>query len=148
MRESDPAHPWRNLHHCFPDIEVVYCDLPDDVGGWWDGDRTIYLDQRLTQRGRRSALAHELWHIRRGVVPRDAVLRAREEATVDELAARELITIESLIAAVLWCRGVSGADMADEVWTDPHTLGVRLATLNDDERAQIEDALAECDWHT
>ncbi|WFR74376.1 hypothetical protein P9209_14685 [Prescottella defluvii] len=60
---------------------------------------------------------------------------------MDELAARSLITIEALIDGLRWCRGVTDAELADEVWTDQHTLNVRLATLTPAERQQIEVAL-------
>lgn len=140
-------HPWRKLREEYPHITVVWDDtLPDGVAGYWDGETTIYLDPRLTQRARRSTIEHETAHVDRGFVPTDAVLLAREEAVVDELAARNLITIEALIDALRWCRGVIGAELADEVWTDQHTLNVRLAALSPAERTRIESALAACDW--
>ncbi|MGW2096079.1 hypothetical protein, partial [Promicromonospora sukumoe] len=95
---------------------------------------------------RRSVLAHECTHVERGIIPVDEVLLAREERAVDGIAARRLISIERLIDALRWCRGVTGAELADEVWTDQHTLAVRIANLTADERAQIDAALACCDW--
>lgn len=140
-------HPWRNARDHHPAIEIITsCRLPDGVAGFWDGDTTIYLDRDLTQRSRRSALEHECTHAARGIIPIDAVLHAREEMAVDVIAARNLIRIEHLIDALRWCRGVSGAELADEVWTDQHTLNVRLASLTREEHAQIEAALANSDW--
>lgn len=140
-------HPWRQLRDHYPHIDIVWDDtLPSGIAGFWDGETTIYLDPRLTQRSRRSALEHECAHVDRGFVPMDDVLLAREERAVDIIAARNLITVEQLIDALLWCRGMSGAELADEVWTDHHALNVRLAHLTPDERSQIEMALANCDW--
>lgn len=140
-------HPWRKLRDDHPNIEIVWDDdLDEGVAGYWDGESTIYLDPRLTQSQKRSTLEHETTHIDRGFVPSDDVLLAREESKVDEIAARNLISIDSLIDALRWCRGVAGAELADEVWTDQHALNVRLATLNPAERAEIEAALTDCEW--
>ncbi|NKW17037.1 hypothetical protein GTA26_05310 [Rhodococcus hoagii] len=140
-------HPWRKLRDRYPHIDIEWDDsLPDGVTGFWDGANTIYLDPRLTQRAKRSTIEHETMHLERGFVPVNGVLLAREEAKVDELAARNLITIDMLIDALRWCRGVTGAELADEVWTDQHTVNVRLATLSAAERAQVCRALADCDW--
>lgn len=136
-------HPWRRLRDDHPHIDIVFAPLPDDISGYWDGETTIYIDSRLTQSARRSTLEHETWHMRRGIVPTNSILLAREEAVVDELAARSLITIEALIDGLRWCRGVTGAELAEEVWTDQHTLNVRLATLTLAERRHIEIALSQ-----
>lgn len=139
-------HPWQWLRDHLPHVTVVSHPLPDDLAGGWDGDGRIIIDSRLTQAARRSVLTHELVHIARGSVPDDPVLMAREEAMVDEIAARALIGLDTLIDALRWCRGVPSADMADEVWTDRHALLVRLATLTPAERATVAEALADCDW--
>lgn len=139
-------HPWRVLRDRFPHITIdLDHEIPGDRAGVWIGD-TIYIDRRLTQAARRSTLEHEVCHVDRGFVPDDPVLIAREEAFVDELAARNLITLDALIAALRWCQGVASAELADEVWTDRHTLNVRLATLTRAERAVIEAELANCEW--
>lgn len=139
-------HPWRRLRDQHPRIDVVWAPLPDGLAGYWDGHRTIVLDSALTQAARRSTLEHELAHVERGPVPADAVLAAREEATVDEIAARRLIPLGLLVDALRWCQGAAGAALADEVWTDQHTLNVRLATLTADERKHIEAALSNVEW--
>ncbi|MFD4294178.1 hypothetical protein ACFWQG_13255 [Rhodococcus sp. NPDC058532] len=147
MKGSRRHHPWRHARDHHPAIEIITnCRLPDEEAGFWDGGGRIFLDRDLTQRSRRSALAHECAHVERGIVPVDAVLEAREERAVDIIAARRLITVELLIDALRWCRGVTGVELADEVWTDQHALNVRLASLTPAERAQITAALADCDW--
>ena len=139
-------HPWRWLRDRHARIDIVWRQLPGGRAGYWDGAHTIVLDPRLTQAGRRSALAHELVHVERDLIPTDAVLLAREEAAVDEIAARRLISLDALIDALRWCQCAPGAALADEVWTDQHALNVRLRTLTPTERVQIETALADCDW--
>ncbi|WP_411815539.1 ImmA/IrrE family metallo-endopeptidase [Gordonia sp. SND2] len=139
-------HPWRWLHDRHARIDIVWHELPGNRAGYWDGARTIVLDPRLTQAARRSTLAHELVHVERGIIPIEPTLIAREEAAVDEIAARQLITIDALVDALRWCQRCAGAALADEVWTDQHALNVRLATLTRDERAQIEAALADTEW--
>ncbi|MFC9786474.1 hypothetical protein [Rhodococcus sp. NPDC127528] len=147
MKDCRRHHPWRTLRDQYPHIDIAWDDnLPDGVAGFWDGETTIFLDPRLTQRARRCALEHETTHVNRGFVPVDEVLRAREEGKVDEIAARNLISLDMLADALRWCRGVAGAELADEVWTDQHALNVRLAHLTPAERTQIESALADCDW--
>lgn len=147
MKGSRSHHPWRKLRDDFAHIEIVWDDtLEDDVAGRWDGGSIIYLDPRLTQPAKRCTVEHETTHVERGFIPIDEVLLAREESLVDEIAARNLISIGSLVDALRWCRGVAGAELADEVWTDQHTLNVRLATLTPAERSQIETALTDCDW--
>ncbi|WP_242676731.1 hypothetical protein [Rhodococcus sp. ABRD24] len=134
------------LRDRFPHITIdLDHELPGDRAGVWIGN-TIYIDRRLTQAARRSTIEHEVCHLDRGVLPEEPVLVAREEAIVDELAARKLITIEALVDALRWCQGVASAEFADEVWTDRHTLNVRLATLTHVERAQIAAELANCEW--
>lgn len=134
-------HPWRVMRDDHPQITIdLEHELPGDMAGAWIGD-TIYIDRRLTQVGRRCTLEHERQHLERQIIPDHPVLAAREEARVDELAARNLITIDALIDALRWCQGVGGAELADEVWTDRHTLNVRLATLTPKERRQIARAL-------
>lgn len=134
-------HPWHVMRDEHPHITIdLWHELPDGVAGAWIGD-TIYLDHRLTQVGRRCTLEHERIHLERQLIPDDPVLVAREEAVVDEIAARNLIPLDILIDGLRWCQGVAGVEMADEVWTDRHTLNVRLATLTADEQQQIRTAL-------
>ncbi|MFT3661961.1 MAG: ImmA/IrrE family metallo-endopeptidase [Gordonia sp. (in: high G+C Gram-positive bacteria)] len=139
-------NPWRWLRDHHPRIDIVWCFTDDGIAGGWDGDRHIVMDPRLLQAARRSVLAHELVHVERGVLPEQPVLIAREERTVDRIAARLLIPLDALIDAIRWCRGVAGMEMADEVWTDRHTLLARIETLTADERAHIDGALADTDW--
>lgn len=139
-------HPWRRLRDYHPRVDIIWQHLPDGVAGYWDGGSHIFLDPRLTQAARRSTLAHELVHVERDLIPTNAILVAREEAAVDEIAARRLITIDMLVDALRWCQRCGGAALADEVWTDQHALNVRLRTLTAAERTQIEAALADTEW--
>lgn len=102
---------------------------------------TIWLCSTLTQAERRSALTHELQHAERGIAA--APYRAREEVIVDELAARKLIPLPGLIEVLRWTR--DPYQIADELWTDAHTVRVRLNTLDPIEVTEIEHAL-DGDW--
>ncbi|AVL98926.1 hypothetical protein C6V83_00140 [Gordonia iterans] len=138
-------HPWRALRDHLPHVDITWQRIAGAVCGYWDGANRIVMDPRATQAERRSTLAHEMAHIERGVIPLDPVLAAREEATVDEIAARALITLDQLVDALRWCRGAT-SECADEVWTDRHTLAVRMNTLTPAERNYITGRLADCDW--
>ncbi len=139
-------HPWRHARDHHPQIDIISRRLPDGVAGFWDGGQRIYLSHLLTQRGRRSVLDHECAHVERGIIPINEVLAAREELAVDIIAARRLITVEQLIDALRWCRGVVGVEMAEEAWVDLHALRVRITHLTSDERARVVEALADTDW--
>lgn len=136
-------HPWRRARDEFPDWEVDYSrTLPDGVAGKIVG-RVIYICSSLTQAARRSTLGHELEHVDRGTTEHidDAWFRQREEATVDSIAARKLITLDELVDALAWTRFEVGPECAGELWIDAHTLRVRVRNLTDDERAFIDEEL-------
>ncbi len=130
-------HPWRAAAQLFPHINIV-CDhpLPNGVRGLVNGD-TVWLCSTLTQAERRSALTHELQHLLRGI-PAPLYL-AREERVVDELAARKLIPLDGLADALRATADVH--QIADALWTDAHTVRVRMNTLGPLEVAELEHAL-------
>ena len=72
-----------------------FADLADDdqYGETDFRRREVVLDRTLSQVERRCTLTHELEHIHRGPLSDDDHLAAREEAIVDELAARRLVTL-------------------------------------------------------
>lgn len=143
-RGSSTWHPWRHLRHHHPHLEVRFADLPDGLLGYTDlSAGVIVLDRSLTQVERRCTVTHELEHVHRGPVPLDPALAAREEAIVDEIAARRLVSLRDLIEALLWSD--SEHEVADELWIDVPTLRTRVARLAEDERAAIEDRLAQTD---
>ncbi|TWS20987.1 hypothetical protein FK529_05720 [Tsukamurella asaccharolytica] len=89
----------------------------------------------MTQAERRSALTHELIHDERQVYPRDVVLAAREERTVEALAARRLIDLNDLVEVLRWTRHEEEA--AEELWVDVPMLLALIRSLTDDERMWI-----------
>lgn len=134
-------HPWRTAAERYPHITIVTeHPLPRGVAGLIK-DTTIWLCSTLTQAERRSVLTHELQHLERGI-PAPEYL-AREERLVDELAARQLIPLPKLIEVLHWTR--DPYEIADELWTDAHTVRVRLNTLDPIEVTELEHAL-EGDW--
>ena len=101
--------------------------------------KTIILDPGLTTAEHRSVLTHELVHARRGPVPR--WLRAREEATVQQISARLLIDMPDLADAAAWSRHI--AEVADELDVDIATVHTRAATLRTDEQAILAERLRD-----
>lgn len=140
IRRQADYHPW--LHAAELDVEVVFADLGPETLGWWDPEtRTVFLRRGLTQRQRRSVLAHECVHASHDDRPiLNAVLNAKRERATDEVAARRLIPLERLIEALRWSG--NERELADELWVDVHTVRVRFAALTRRERAAIEAATA------
>ncbi|MGH3956433.1 MAG: hypothetical protein ACRDTI_20605 [Mycobacterium sp.] len=132
-------HPWRALATRYPHI-AVSCDhvLPRGVAGLWQGE-TIWLCKSLTQAERRSTLTHELIHVDRGLAP--IVLRAREEHMVDVLAAQRLISLPDLLHGLQWTN--NDYELAEELWTDVHTVRVRRQNLTQGERAWLADRVED-----
>ena len=132
-------HPWRHLRVRYPDVQVSSRHrLTDDVMGLQQG-RRIWLCRTLTQAERRCTLTHELVHRERGPVPPDPAAAAAEERAVDEIAARRLITLGSLVDGLRWTRDAH--QLADHLWVDLPTLRTRMTTLDPIEVADLENAL-------
>lgn len=134
MTTTEPTptwHPWRTLREEFPDVSLEWTKLPGGIGGFTDGD-TIWLDPRLNQVGRRCTLTHEMWHLRRRILPADPV----EERICDELAARQLIPLPRLIDGFRWTQCAD--TLTKHLWVDARTLRVRLDALDPIEVAELE----------
>lgn len=97
--------PWGDLARR-PDIVCRSCRLPQGHGLWFPDLRAIALDDRLDRVGRRCALAHELVHVDHQdeqiahVGPDGPRQARRQEARADREAARRLIALERLGAAL------------------------------------------------
>ncbi len=110
-------HPWRHLRVRYPDVRVSCRHrLPDRLMGLQAG-RRIWMCRTLTQAERRCTLTHEILHLERGLVA-DPAAAAREERIVDEIAARRLITLGSLVDGLRWSR--DPAQLAEHLWVDLH----------------------------
>lgn len=134
-------HPWRALRH-LSDWTLVIADLGDRLlGHTCHTSRTITLNTGLLQTERRSTIAHELEHAHRGPMPRHPVLALREEAVVDQGAARALVTLDALLEALRWSRELH--EIADELWVDAATVRTRLDHLHPAERAYLKRHLGE-----
>lgn len=121
-------------------MHVVFDETEDCLGHWDSDSRTITLARGLTQRQRRAVLAHELEHASNDDRPLlDAILHARRERATDAAAARRLIPLACLAAALCWTG--NERELADELWVDVHTVRVRLAGLTSHERSLLEEAL-------
>lgn len=123
----------------YPHISVS-CDhvLPRGVAGLWKGE-TIWLCKTLNQAERRSTLTHELIHVDRGIA--SPIHIAREERYVDVLAARRLIPLPALLQGLQWTD--DDYELAEELWTDVHTVRVRRQNLTLTERAWLADRVED-----
>lgn len=132
-------HPWRTLAVQYPHI-AVSCDhvLPRGVAGLWKGE-TIWLCKTLNQAERRSTLTHELIHVDRGIA--SPIHIAREEHYVDVLAARRLIPLPALLRGLQLTN--DDRELAEELWTDAHTVRVRRQNLTPTERAWLADRVED-----
>ena len=132
-------HPWRRLR------ELAHITLRWHVGGplgWTDfATNEVSIREGLTQAQRRSTVCHETIHVERG--PCLAGYDQHEERVVNELAARRLIPLPTLIDVMLWT--LDEYEMAEDLWTDVETVRTRLATLSVAERKMIQ---AELDHRT
>lgn len=139
--QAGEYHPWAHAERLGVRVHLVDFE-DDDTFGYWDADsRSIYLRRGLTQRQRRSVLAHECEHASNDDRPLlDAVLHAKRERATDQMAARRLIPLELLIHALRWTG--NERELADELWVDVHTVRVRLGNLRASERRSIEAALS------
>ena len=141
-RSSDMT--WNPDDHTQGHRIIDHHPLPAGIAGLTDG-HTIWLNPNLTPAGRRCTLAHELIHIERGVIHHlPDVLAAREEHTVDRIAAHRLIHIDALVDAIVWAQGDHDrCSIAIDTDVDLSTLDVRLRTVTPDEAAAINRALAD-----
>lgn len=92
-------------------------------------------------RQRLCTLAHEYVHIQRGPVP--GWLTPREERTVDQIAARLLISDDALADALTWCRDEH--ELADMLHVDVPTMIARLEGLSDAETREVNRRLDEAE---
>lgn len=144
MKARGIWHPWRHLAHHHPHVTVRFADLPDGMYGYTDfAAGQVVLDRSLMQVERRCTVTHEDIHLHRGPVSDVPHLRDKEEAIVDHIAARRLVSLGELIEALL----VSDhpTEVADQLWVDVPTLRTRIAGLAEAERAAIEERLRASD---
>ncbi|AGM28130.1 ImmA/IrrE family metallo-endopeptidase [Mycobacteroides abscessus] len=135
----DSWHPWRIIGERYPHIIVSNRHrLPRGVRGLWKGN-TIWLCKTLTQAERRSTLTHELLHIERGLAA--PTHRGREERLVDILASRHLIPLPALLRGLQWTN--DDYELAEELWTDVHTVRVRRNNLTAAERTWLADRVED-----
>lgn len=144
-------NPWADLGsrpHICCDSHTV--ELP--VGhGWWLPDvMGIVLDRRLSRIQRRCALAHELQHVDNGdeqvytVGPDGPRQAKRQETRADRQAARRLIPIETL-AAAMRAHPHDPEVVAHELDVTVDVLRCRLDHLAAVERRCLEEELARRD---
>lgn len=136
--------PWRDLRS----LAHVRLDFTDDdrlldgaVARYYATVDRMLMDRRLgLQVDRRCALAHELGHAENGDLPcGDDRYDARQEARVEQWAARKLIELPALADALLWSDDPH--EVADALWVTVELLEVRVEHLHPSERAWLRNAL-------
>ena len=130
-------HPWRDARDR-EHLNITFERLADGRRGCLRGDR-VTINTGDDQAQRRSTLAHELVHDERRIFPQDEVLQAREEETVERIAARRLIALDHLVDVLRWTR--STGEVAAELWVDVPMLQALGRSLTDAERAWIDEQL-------
>lgn len=139
----NPYHALRDEH---PEITLAVLRLPAGQAWWLPEDEGIVLDNRLSQAERRSALSHELEHVRAGDTYCDQAIRGagrigrRQELAADSGAAKRLITLDELADAFIWCLGY--VEVAEYLHVDQRTVRARVLNLTPAEKAYIERHLA------
>lgn len=134
---SGMYHPWRDARDR-EHLNITFERLADGRRGCLRGDQ-VTINTGDDQAQRRSTLTHELVHDERRIYPRDDVLRAREEETVERIAARRLIALDHLVDVLRWTR--STGEVAAELWVDVPMLQALGRSLTDAERAWIDEQL-------
>ena len=138
-------NPWRDLRDNWPHVQVVLEPLPERVLGLirCDGMQVV-IDSSLPRRQARCVLAHEIVHLERGLTHCLGEWRAEEERVVHDLAARRLITLTQLAAAMVQV-GDDEARLVTELEVDKATLALRRAMLTSTEQLTIGKFLDDRD---
>ncbi|WP_256987183.1 ImmA/IrrE family metallo-endopeptidase [Rhodococcoides fascians] len=130
-------HPWRFLRDHLPGVEVAFPSNLRELGRC--SPNLIEIDPTSNQAERRSSLTHEMLHLIRGTVHSESPGAQAEELIVEELAARLLITLPSLLRALQWSQ--DDRELADELWCDVRMVQTRRATLTQCEREWLDARL-------
>lgn len=117
------------------DVDIVLAALPAGVLGCTDG-RTIWLERSQKRGQLRSTLMHELEHLADG---HDSCQPPIVERRVEERAARNLISLDALLDALLWTQ--DERELCEELWVDRAMLRTRLSNLADDELSLLRSVL-------
>lgn len=136
--------PWQDLRRNWPEVRVLTSALPGDLLGVLRYP-VIVLRAGTTAAQRRCTLAHEIVHLERGLAD-TGPWAAREEHLVHREAARRLITLDALCAALVTCGGSEDlSTLAQELDVDAETLVSRVDALSPAERAKLR-AAAQDRW--
>lgn len=132
-------HPWEDagLRHADWIIEHVSLGGPIEVMCW--RRKVILLERDRTVSQRRCDLSHAVGHIDLG--HRKSFDRASERAA-DRLAAKRLIALVPLGAALLWTDGRPTLETAEILSVDLPTLEARLTCLHPAEKGYLGRVLS------
>lgn len=130
-----------------PDVKIRSVQMPaDEMGGWVADDRSILLDQGLSEVEERCTGVHEGVHALRndrplkGIGPDGDRLDRRQERDVDRIAARLLLGADTARVAEVVARTHNLAEAAWEIGVEEPMLWTFLhECLTDDEKRGLQD---------
>lgn len=136
----------RDLADRYPHYTLERCPLDGALAAVLPDRRLILVADHLDQAGHDCSLAHEIVHLDDGdrCTASSAVLDVKRERAVDGEAARRLIPLERLAAALLW--GRDEHELAQELDVDVATFRVRMLGLTEAEQHHIDDRADAQDW--
>lgn len=125
-------------------LEVVLSDLGEGLCGYYDqATETVYINERLSMRERRTTLVHELIHWERGHAPVDDLSRhTAREMEVDHEAARRLISFPQLMWAITYYG--SGYPALDALEVEPGTFVSRMLAMTRLEQVIFDVCAMQC----
>lgn len=134
----------RELARRYPHVTVRRVRLDGALAATLPHRQLILIADHLSQDERHACLTHELVHLDRGdqCTAGGGLLELKREHAVEREAARRLIPLERLAAALLW--GRDEHELAQELGVDVHTFRVRMDHLTDAEREHLGER--EQDW--
>ena len=133
--------PYLYVGSAHPDWVIRFDDLHGipEVMCW--RRRVILIEKNHSKAERRCHLTHALAHIE--LEHRGDEFDTKEEESADRWAARQLIDLNDLTAALQWNGWHVTEALAHELRVDRRILGARLRTLHPSERAHLVAVRAE-----
>ncbi len=134
-------NPWLDAARRYPEVHIEWHPIAPAHAFWSRRDDVIMVDEHITRAERRCALAHELAHMDAGDRPTDLCwFAARQETNADKLAARRLVDIDELAAAMRWTD--DPREIAEHLEVTLSVLALRGRWLHPAERGLLARTLS------
>jgi len=132
--------PWRDAGERHAEVVIARTDCRPALGAWIESAQVILLERTLERPERNFVLAHEIAHIDLGhKVTGHGWFDRRQERQADDLAARRMITVKSLAAAIRV--SLCEEEVAEELGVTLEVAQRRMALLTDQEKDFIYEQL-------